>query len=361
VGTFWTPHVAGVSPRLGTARDIVNVRFLVRILALQLKRIGDVILTAPALGSLRERFADAHITLAVSEESAPLVPLIDAVNDHIVLRGRKTHARAWLALPLRGFDLCVDFTGNDRSAFATFFSRAAQRVTFAAAGKGRLRSFPYTQLVRSSARENHTIDHYAALARACGAETCPELILRLRGAAHVPAEKPFVIVHPGSARPEKFWLADRWAALIDHIQNVHRLECRITGGRSAAERAHIAMIEAAAQHPLTNTAGMLDLTEFAALVAQARACISCDTAAVHLAAAFQRPQLVLFGPTNPFHWRPLHNHALVLSAAHPESPLQTFDPRMRGGPMSAISTDAVIRATDALLTATASRPPCLPS
>jgi ADP-heptose:LPS heptosyltransferase len=333
----------------------------VNILALQLKRIGDVILTTPALRGLRARFPDARITLALSEEAAPLVRLFESVDHHIVLRGKKSHARAWLRLPLRRFDLCVDFTGNDRSAIATFFSRASQRVTFASAGKGRLRSLPYTRFVKSSVRENHTIDHYCDLARDCGAESCPELSLPLPEPAEVADEPPFVVVHPGSARPEKFWLAERWAALIDHIQDAHALECRITGGHSAAERAHIARIEAATKRRCRNTAGTLDLIAFASLIARARACISCDTAAVHLAAAFQRPQLVLFGPTNPFHWRPLHPQTLVLAAGSPDAPLQTFDARMKGGPMSAISTEVVIRATDALLTAIASPPPATPS
>ena len=77
--------------------------------------------------------------------------------------------------------------------------------------------------------------------------------------------------------------------------------------------------------------------------------ISCDTAVVHLAAAFRVPQIALFGPTNPFHWRPMHDRAVVLSAAQPEAPLTDFEPRMKGAPMEQISTAAVIRATDCLL------------
>jgi hypothetical protein len=58
--------------------------------------------------------------------------------------------------------------------------------------------------------------------------------------------------------------------------------------------------------------------------------------------------------TNPFHWRPRHERALVISAAHPEGPLREFAPRMKGAPMAAISTQVVIHATDALLAGPAS-------
>ena len=103
---------------------------------------------------------------------------------------------------------------------------------------------------------------------------------------------------------------------------------------------------------IVNLAGRIDLLTFAAVLAQARLCVSCDTGAVHLAASFQTPQIALFGPTNPFHWRPRHDLALVLSAAQPDAPFTAFDPRMKGAAMERISTAAVIRAIDSLLAPT---------
>lgn len=100
---------------------------------------------------------------------------------------------------------------------------------------------------------------------------------------------------------------------------------------------------------IVNLAGKIDLPTFAAVIARARLCVSCDTGAVHLAAAFRTPQIALFGPTNPFHWRPRHERALVLSAAQPDAPLTAYHPRMKGAPMDGISTELVIRAIDSLL------------
>ena len=48
----------------------------VKILLLQLKRIGDLILTTPAIAALRERFPDAEVTMVVSSECADLLPAI---------------------------------------------------------------------------------------------------------------------------------------------------------------------------------------------------------------------------------------------------------------------------------------------
>jgi len=91
----------------------------------------------------------------------------------------------------------------------------------------------------------------------------------------------------------------------------------------------------------------------AALVERASFVVSCDTAIVHFAAAFERPQVALFGPTNPFHWRPRHARAVVLSAAHPHAPLREFTPRMQGAPMERISTALVNDAIATLLDAQA--------
>ena len=63
---------------------------------------------------------------------------------------------------------------------------------------------------------------------------------------------------------------------------------------------------------------------------------------MHLAAAWCRPQIVLFGPTNPFHWHPRHPACRVLQAGHGDAPVHEFAERSPGGPLDLISTRAVI-------------------
>ena len=45
------------------------------ILVIQLKRLGDVILTTPALSELRKLYPEAQITLLLDHHSAALAPL----------------------------------------------------------------------------------------------------------------------------------------------------------------------------------------------------------------------------------------------------------------------------------------------
>src|SRR5262249_8377101 len=97
-----------------------------------------------------------------------------------------------------------------------------------------------------------------------------------------------------------------------------------------------------------NLSGKTDLLALAALIGQAQLLVTVDSAPVHFAAATHTPQVILFGPTNPFHWRPTHSPALIL---HGKSggPLTEFCPVRHRFPMSEISTEAVISAMDSLL------------
>jgi ADP-heptose:LPS heptosyltransferase len=243
----------------------------------------------------------------------------------------------------------------------SFFSKAAQRVGFSFVAKRVIRSWVYTHLVQSVVREKHTVDHYFDLVRSLGdsGSATGGISLRLPDSVERSAETlrreiglpgPYFVVHPGSARPDKYWLADRWKAVIAHAQKRLGIPCLITGGRNPAELQHIREIiaETSPDSTTLSLAGKVDFLLSAAMIRKGALFIGVDTATAHVASAFRRPQLVLFGPTNPFHWHPMHPRAAVARAGF-EGPLDHFEPRQKGLPMSELSTEAVIRAMEVLL------------
>jgi lipopolysaccharide heptosyltransferase III len=204
----------------------------------------------------------------------------------------------------------------------------------------------------------HTIDYNLALLEPLGvraASSAPQL--ELPRAAGKKAEslrrdwkitRPYVILHPGSARPEKLWDAARWAEVIDHFRQDNEFDFVLTSGPSADEQTHIAAITRRTQRRFIDLSGRTDLLTLAALVGKAQLLVTVDSAPVHFAAASHTPLVILFGPTNPFHWRPRHSPALILhgKSGAPVTEFAQVRPRF---PMSEISTEAVISAMDSLL------------
>jgi heptosyltransferase III len=335
------------------------------ILLIQLKRIGDLILTTPAISALRQQFPDASISLVVSSAVKELLPAIAGIDKVYEVRGKTDDALDWIALSLGKFDYCLDFTRNDRSSFLTFLSGARKRITSDHPNlRTKLRARSYNEFVEAPVGFLHTVDYHLALLKPLGIEN-PSRAIQL----HLPEETAakaddllreanagddFVCFHPGSARAEKFWEPKRWAEAIDHCARETGMRCLLTGGRSPAEQAQIAAIKGAARSKPGDLSGKTNLLTLAALVRKARLLVTVDSAPMHFAAAWETPQVVLFGPTNPFHWHPRSGSALVLLGGN-EGAVTEFDPKQRAVPMNQISTQTVIDAMEALLSAPAAR------
>ena len=335
------------------------------ILLLQLKRIGDLILTTPAISALRGKYPDASISLVVSSAVEELLPAITGIDKVFEVRGKTDDALDWIALSLGKYDYCLDFTRNDRSAFLTFLSGARQRITADHPYlRTKLRARSYNEFVDAPVGSLHTIDYHLALLKPLGIENASRALrLDLPEPTVVRADEllqssgagnDFVCFHPGSARAEKFWEARRWAEVIDHCARETGFKCVLTGGRSPIEQTQIRAIKNAANSPVIDLSGKTNLLTLAALVRKARLLVTVDSAPMHFAAAWDTPQVVLFGPTNPFHWHPRSDSAIVLLGGS-HGPVTDFYPKQPAVPMNQISTPAVINAIESLLSAPAAR------
>lgn len=337
---------------------------------LQLRRIGELVLTTPALRLLRDEWPNAKITIVMSSACEELAPTLPRMDEVLVFHRKFSDNLGLIKRLLTGhFDLCLDFSGTDRSALFCLASRARQRVAFDWARKGPLRRLIYQNFVQVAVRSQHTADQMLELLHPVGLHnasprpapclTVPPLaehrVNVLLKECGIP--KRFILLHPGTAVEEKYWLPERWAEVILHIQRHHGLACIMTGGASPEEQNHLRKIQTALAMlgdgplslPFVVLAGQLDLTLLTALVARCSLAICCDTAVMHIAAAFQRPQISLFGPTNPFEWRPRHALSRVISAAFPMGLTTEFSPTTPTAAMTEIASATICREIDALL------------
>src|SRR5207302_8938904 len=108
--------------------------------------------------------------------------------------------------------------------------------------------------------------------------------------------------HGGAGRWSRAWPSEPLASVAGALEaGGHRVV--LTG--SLPERAISANIRAVAGlSPDRDLAGRTDVPALTAMIAQARLVLSTDTGPAHLASAFRRPAVTLFGPVSPQWWGP---------------------------------------------------------
>jgi len=334
-----------------------------RFLFIQLKRLGDLILTAPAVAALREAQPEAEIVMLTTKGAAELARCIRGVDRVITYHRGAANLEAWSSAFIGPWDACLDFTGTDRSALLTSLTKATERIGYAKFAENKLRRRAYTHLCKASVRDLHTVDFHRALVE--------ELKVVQRAKAHAHPKQSakhdsfampetarnhisdklakagllgvYAVMHPGTAREEKSWQAEKWAEIIKRVRTEFSLPVVLTGSGDGWEKEHIDEIKRQLTVPVADFSNQLSLVELAALIQGCSLMVGVDSMAMHLAALFERPQVALFGPTNPFHWRPRHDRGLVVTSASP-LPINGFGPRMPKGDVKHISTDSVLGA-----------------
>jgi len=330
-----------------------------RLLLIQLKRIGDFILTAPAVAALRAAKPEAEIVAVVPAAVAGLAGCCAGLTRVLPYRSHRPNLHTWASIAAGAWDACADFAGTDRTAFMTRLSRARQRVGYEKFADTASKRMAYNHLSDAPVRELHTVDFHLALLEELGVshaceprQPCfqvPARVSKWTGVrlAEQGVHGPYAVIHPGTARAEKLWEPDRWAEVAACLVNEEKLPVVITGANDSIEREHLAALRRRLTVPVADLCGSLSLVQTAAVIAGAEMVLGVDSMAMHLAAMFERPQVVLFGPTNPFHWRPRHEAAVVVAAGG-TGPLTAFEPKAAGAEMNLISTAEIINAMRAL-------------
>lgn len=163
-----------------------------------------------------------------------------------------------------------------------------------------------------SMAEGHETDAQLAVARLIGAPPAsqyPELWVTAedRAACHalllghgIAAADPVVCVHPGSARPEACWPAERFAAVGRRLTEA--------GGRvvlfGAAGHRDLCSTIAKAIPGAVSLAGETSLPMLAALLQRSVLLVTNDSGPMHMAAALGTPLVAAFGPASPAHTGP---------------------------------------------------------
>ena len=104
-----------------------------KILLIQLRRLGDVLMTTPAIRQLHQALPDAEITFLTEAPSEQLLQYNPHLSEVWLLPKKMTWGESFNFLKqLRQmrFDCVLDFFGNPRSAFISRLSGAPTTVSY---------------------------------------------------------------------------------------------------------------------------------------------------------------------------------------------------------------------------------------
>jgi heptosyltransferase-3 len=142
------------------------------------------------------------------------------------------------------------------------------------------------------------------------------------------ADKPLVVLCPGSGRPDKCWHLANFLAVAEKLKSKHAQPLFLLGPAEIERFPRPSLTDISTTAPsLTD----LSLTEVLQVLSCADAFVGNDSGITHLAAALGLHTIALFGPTDPQVWRPLGPAVCVLedkSAAFDSQPSQELQQRV---------------------------------
>lgn len=136
-------------------------------------------------------------------------------------------------------------------------------------------------------------------------------------AAHDVTPDSFVVLHPGAGAPEKEIAPSRWRHLAERLTADG--ETVVITGRGAREK-ETSLAIARDLPRCIDLCDSLDWSDFVQLLRAARAVVSLDSVAGHVAAAVGTPSLTLWtSSSSPDHWRPLGPSNVVVDGTRPDA------------------------------------------
>lgn len=302
------PPDTPVASYVGSRVDLDRIR---RVLLVRLRSIGDTVLMTPCISALKAWRADLDVDVLLEPFCAPVLASHPGVRDVVVV-DRTVSDRARVAARLRRarYDLAVNLSGGTTGALLAWLSGARWRVGFSGYRAPWLANCRVTSSHHVWKRTDvHTVEHQLALVAGVGIPVAsagptslaasPEASSRLdRKLKDLGlGSRRFAVLHVEASMEAKRWPEERFAAIARFIAERYGLRSAVIGlDRDLVERACLGTDSAALY--------ALPLDETLALVERCALFVGNDSGPAHVAAAFARPAVVIFGPSNQELWRP---------------------------------------------------------
>jgi len=276
-----------------------------RIVLSRTDRVGDLILSTPAIASIRRSFPDAHITFVASRHNAVVVESSPDIDTVIALPSEIKPER--VGAQMEGADLAIALAPRAIDMRLVHATGAPRRIGYTYARRYLTRLVArrwLTDVLVSEADPDladrhpalvvrHEVDQVLALVEAAGARTLVrDLVVPVtdadRAATAGLPERP-IIVHVGKRWGEDGSTPESLVQLFRDLRALGRPLVATYGDDGAPLAEAIAGAQVA-----DRVIGDLAFGVWAATLERAACVVTIDTGATHVAAAMKRPTVVLF-------------------------------------------------------------------
>jgi heptosyltransferase-2 len=275
-------------------------------------------MATPALRCLRARFPAAHIDLTLVPYVREIIegaPWFDGVIEYIpdsVHKGFGGHMQYVRRLRANRYDLAVVLPNSFSAALLAFLAGAKRRIGYDRQGRG----FLLTDRVPAPTDSGKflpqpMVNYYLRLCEHLGAVADflkPELFVdnasesraeELFAKYEIDGSRPVIAINPGAAYgSSKLWDTGRFAQVADELSEREGCDVVVLGSPNEREIA-AEIANRARSKPANFAAEDVGLALLKSVVKRCDLLVTVDSGPRHFAVAFNKPVVVLMGPTDP--------------------------------------------------------------
>ena len=217
----------------------------------------------------------------------------------------------------RDFDVAIDLQGLLRSGIMTFLSGAPVRIGLRSKeGSGALMTHVLSEIEGDRRKISTEYRYLAEVLELDLGDFRMEVPLAeedrrwaLEKQRELGLSNGFLVALPFTTTPQKHWREDRWAQIMDRVREELGFPTVVLGGPD--DMAAMDRIRTMAGTDPVSLVGNTTLTQASAMVERASLVIGVDTGLSHMAVAFDRPAVTIFGSNIPY-TKPPTNRAKVI-------------------------------------------------
>ena len=274
------------------------------ILIIRFSSLGDVVLTAGVVESVRRRYPDACVTFLTKSPYVPVFGSDNRIDTVVGIDGDETPPEIRDLFGTNTFDIVIDLHSNLRSFFVTSLLKSPRKL--------RVRKHALARRVMIWSRNRFrrrfdTLDQYMSALRPLeiSERFLPEITpdpSAVDEAKHILAgerwhdKSRFIGIAPGAKHATKRWNESSFAQLAESLIDNRDSVVFIGDSNDAGI---IDRIRTMMTHNTRSFAGTFDIKGTIGLISQLDCLVCNDSGPMHLAGALGTPFAAIFGPTHP--------------------------------------------------------------